>query len=206
MFIFDFRELFAENGAFRCIENDNTTFNYVWYRKDTEEEDAELVELASGVANKYNATEPGWYTVAMTASLNRQTNEGNAEKFCLVRDEKAKAPVLKDDDGEVFGEQVIINQIDEESDVILSVNAEIVKPENKALSLYSTGLIYKWYIQESEELERLLDPSEIVGGGVSTSTITVKQDPTGKQLSYRCIVTNYLDKSDASSSVLFRVN
>lgn len=198
-------------------ENDNTEFNYAWYRTDAPSVEAALV-LEKG-SNKYNAETPGWYKTYITAHLNRQTNEYTSSWSKVTN--KPEAPIIAisstggtlDEDGDNYTWDVALG-----TELVLSLDAHVSKPEGYEAAigsavdgpedLYSEGLSYAWTLQIADGEERPLVPEDIVDGDITANSITVNSlgdIDSGKIYTYKCIVTNTLNGEIAASAVTYRL-
>ncbi len=198
--------------------NDNTVFNYKWYRADSRV--AEEEEVANSSINKYSASEPGWYKTYITASLNRQTNEYTTD-WCKVT-KKPEPPVLTittpTEDGVSLKDNLMTINKDINDVVTLTLSAIVNKPEGYEAAignlkyteddLYSEGLSYSWTFQIADGEERPVTEADIVGGDIDSNTIEVKvlgDLASFKPYTYRCTVANHLNNEMATSEVLYQV-
>lgn len=200
-------------------ENDNTVFNYTWYRADSREDESP-VEVASGEANKYNASVPGWYKAYITADLNRQTNE-HTTGWCKVT-EMPSAPILTIttpiEDGISVKDNLMTINKDLGETVTLTLSATVTKPEgyentlgnlkNTIEDLYSEGLTYSWTLQVADGEERAITADDITGGSIDSGEIVVSvmgNLAEYKPYTYRCTVFNHLNGEATPSEVLYQV-
>lgn len=199
---------------------DNTVFNYAWYKADFREEESPQL-LQKEEINKYDVTEPGWYKAVITADLNRQTNTGTS-KWCKVT-EMPKAPDLTittpvDTTTSIKDNEMTINK-DLGEVVTLSLSAIVEKPTgyeaklgdaaNTIEDLYSEGLSYSWTVQPGPDAQpRAVTLEDIVDGDIEGNSISVNvlgDIGIFKPYVYTCTVFNHLNEKTASSEVIFQV-
>lgn len=160
-----------------------------WYSKHTESGPMALIEGAT--ERSYDVTEPGWYKVVVTSTLNREsiTQDSNVARVTTP----PKAPTISYQGGEAKIVNINFNSIQNDS-YPLTVNAEI---EQGLLS--SDGLSYTW-MHQVKDSDGIYEDAMVGAYGVKEiSGDTLMVSYAGDQEIFVCKVTNSLNGAQAFS-------
>lgn len=219
--------------------NEDTTLNaertFTWNRFKTEpvyDEDGILTSVpdettgplpsASGEGNaivygrEYKTTEPGWYQVIVSSTLNRETKSAEST-MCKLTSLPATPSKVIDGATQVLtmtygsnanaqakdnGVPVYMTSLGAE--VILDLDMNLATPEGLDDKLFSEGYSYTWMVQEGKDKssrplsDKDVGEGKIIVDGFNTRALKVRCVEDGVQYIYRCLVTNTLNGKTAS--------
>lgn len=191
---------------------DNSVYTYDWLKSETLTGD--LTSINGFVENNtLTITEPGWYSVNINSHLNRQTNELTSKVRTKVTF-MPTAPIIGYDntlykvdanqtdrvhtiESYVYGSQVVLTV--QPTVANAGTDPDLYGEDN----LYSEGLRYQWLVIEADKDPRALQSSEIVGGSITSDSVTVLA--SAEQKDYVCVVTNDLNGQEASAQLVFEI-
>lgn len=185
--------------------SDDAEVEYHWRKniKSANSDDENWsIPTTTDVAN-YTVTTPGWYDVAISAELNRETKTANS-KVCKVTFDPV-VPTLAHtvDENHPMDDGMPVYSDDT---VTLTVATGTVVPsdyEDYARELFSENLEYVWKITMADAAPRALTQTDIdsglVIGELGKPSITI-HNPTGATWFIACYVTNVLNGKVAVST------
>lgn len=163
------------------------------------DEEGNETEIPASVSASLNVSEPGWYRVTATASLNKEDKYVISDDVCRVV-APIKAPVVEP--------AVAVDAIAYNIGIGETVVLEAKVAESLVPYLESDGVIFKWYRNQPDENGQEID-FDVVNSDIvseehngSKSSLTVKY-LGGNSAYYYCEVINKL--ADKQSSTLTNV-
>lgn len=139
----------GEEGKETCILTIENTqhgidvIDYVWYKDGVD------LELENATAS-YTVTTPGYYSVSVTSTANRETTDPTLSTVAKV----TKHPVAPVFDGaEDFNYQqhsYVLNNLDRYDNLVETFSATVPNADNE---LYSEGITYQWYVSAEDSIE-----------------------------------------------------
>lgn len=193
-------------GLVLIRDNNNAKITYQWKKSITSESEGFEDIPDNNIAN-YIAIAPGWYTVDISAELNRttKTSENAGIKVCKVTGMPVAPTVQYEAEDGTYVDGTVNNlrsfEIDFNQTAALKVKASVPNEDNLATELVHDFYTYDWYIKEAngEWSETPLKGNEkfvdSIVNDIDTSTLTVKN--TSYVNSFRCVVTNHLNDQTA---------
>lgn len=172
-------------------DEETANLSYQWYNKTTA--DGSLTPIENASASTYEAVEAGWYQVRTTSSLNRTSTYEDSTTAKVTN--AAIAPTISSNTNNV--QTIVINNAEQVANITITASAT---SEGIADALVSDGLTYDWKCQLANT-EPAQYVSAVVGEhgvvSINQNVLTVKY--AGDQEIFKCIVTNTLNGTTASS-------
>ena len=179
---------------------------YNWSRGTDSNATDEFIDTVAG--NSYTITTPGWYQVAPTATLNRETKSKNS-KICKVTFDPVIPSMSYTEESKALipDEKTIPYYTGNESTLEVVVGSVI--PEAFAgysEELFSEKLTYKWMIQAKDTPTRELTQTDIDNGLVigvekieDVKNILKVSSPEDDGYTFTCLVSNTLNGKTVTS-------
>lgn len=196
---------FIEDGktelfATVAIDERNPQYSYIWSYSDTSEDLTSDVEN-KGSAKKLEATEAGWYQVAINSTLNRETKTDKSAICHVVN--HAETPVLSFS-YRVNDTEEYIPVVEDTAEIKEELGADIhlkVNPNVDVNAIKGNALKYIWQITPSDATDwREIDAKKdknIYISGIGTPELVVN---VRDQYNYRCIVENTVYNETVTSA------
>lgn len=201
---------------------------FTWTRKTADKDalvaEESIVKTAADDGHKLNITEPGWYTVEIASTLNRETKYLTSTECKVAPPTVAPELVIIPEEGQTAPHQILTMFYGSEankvpkveniptyggnvgSEFILDVETNLVPPAGQDSELYSEGLTYTWYhhAQDAQKGRYLtkddVGPGKRIVSGLGTKSLTVRVlegEDNIKQI-YKCIITNTVNGQTAA--------
>lgn len=165
---------------------------------------------------EYKTTEPGWYQVVVSSTLNRETKSAESTMCKLTSEPAVPAKVIEGVDqvltmtygsnanAQAKDNGVPVYMANLGAEVILDLDMSLTVPEGLDEKLFSEGYSFSWMVQEGRDknsrylTEKDIGEGKIVVDGFNTRALKVRCVEDNVQYTYRCIVTNTLNGKTAS--------
>ena len=215
--------LIADDGSLSldvAVENDNVpaaayqSMTYSWRKKETEDADMEAIvtnvydnSTQGNIGKKTDAivienATPGWYEVAVTSMVNRDSKTIDSAITRVTNKPVAPELVFPYDDKGDNVDMVDANDVEfTNRQVVLTIED---KGYNAPIALHSDGLIYEWRIEQVA-----IEEGTEGFSGLGTKSLTIDGTKFSKQyMNIDCLVSNMLNGaiSDESRSGIFMVS
>lgn len=168
-------------------DDSKATLSYVWYKKEAPDGVSSIIP--NETERSLTVTEPGWYYVTTTNTLNRGEFTKNSAT-CRITNEPT-APVISGLTGETV--QIVLSEGVEE----IIVNASIENSAGLNNALISDGLTYTWYHRKNGQLE-LAENGQHGVVAINGNKLTVQF--SGDDEVFMCTVTNALNGHTTSTN------
>lgn len=177
----------GEEGKETCvlaIENTQhgiDVINYTWYKDNID------LELENATAS-YTVTTPGYYSVSVTSTANRETTDPTPSAVAKVT-KRPVAPVFDGAEGfEYQKHSYILNNLDRYENLVETFSATVPNADDE---LYSEGITYQWYVSAIDSIEGQIPIDN------KTNTLTINKDLIPGF--YHCEAINTLNGDKAST-------
>lgn len=172
-------------------DHSSVTTTYQWSVASAE--DGTFSNIPSATNATYTATEPGWYKVTATGTLNRTSTFKDSIPAKVTN--SATAPTISSDTGNTVTYSLTGLQ---EQDITVTASVDCGELNE---ALMSDGLTYLWQRQIPEMSPAQYEAAEVGKNGVvaiDANKITVKY--ANDTEIFRCLVTNHLNGSTAEKA------
>ena len=166
---------------------------YQWYSKNTL--GGEMAPIPGATSSTYTATEPGWYQVKTTSTLNRDTKDGDSIEAKVTNN--PLAPIVNYIDTNPEDGLHYVSRIGEaNSEQVLIVNVQQVEDK-----LLSEDITYQWVriVGDVDGTLENIDGDNLPNDVISVSGPVLTAKVVHATTAFKCIVTNHLNGAKASS-------